>query len=114
MLKYQQYTKVKESIDEHDAESFESDIMGNWEDYYEQSHGEEIPYNKYGVKTIMAEVWSSICVAHLIEDPNDDCESYIEEEISNIVKEENWDGYVWIDSYESGEEFGISVFYRYS
>jgi hypothetical protein len=114
MLKYKDYIKIKESVEEHDAESFEADIMENWEEYYEKSHGDEIPYGKYGVATIMAEAWSAICVAHIMEDPDDDCESYIEDEIANIINDENWDGYVWIDSYESGEEYGISVFYRYS
>lgn len=96
--------------------SLENDILENWESYYEASHGEEIPYGKYGVSTIMGEVWTIDCIEHLLDEDDvddDDLWDYVQDEIDKIVLEEKWDGYVYIDPETSEEQFGITIFYRY-
>jgi hypothetical protein len=109
--KFQNFKQLLES-NHFNYDAFEQDILDNWNTYYDASHGNEIPYGKYGVETIMGEVWTTECVEHLMDEDDEDGSEYVQDEIDRVMVEENWDGYVYIDPYESDEEFGITIYYR--
>lgn len=110
--KFQNFKQQIFESNEFDYASFEADILNNWNEYYDASHGVPIQYGKYGVETIMGEVWTTICVQHLMDEDDEDGSAYVQDEINRVAQEENWDGYIYIDPYESGEEFGITIYYR--
>ena len=108
-------------LDSINIEDFRVDILKNWEDYYESSHGVEIPYNRYGIQNIMGEVWTTECILDFFDEndidyedfDDEDVESYLYTAIDSVIEEEKWDGYIYIEPDESGEEFGITIFFRY-
>ena len=73
----------------------------------------------------MGERWADECIVDYLEktDPEEyarreedddweDLEDLVQDAIDHVLRIEKWKGYAFIDSEESGEPFGLTIFYK--
>lgn len=115
---------INESITQSNIHKIEKYIYENWEDVYDKTHGHEISIDIDGMSVqLMGERWGSECIIEYLEKIHkpkeevremeyEEIESYLDDAIDSVVEEEKWNGFVYFDKEESGEEFGLTIFYR--
>lgn len=92
-------------------------LKDNWEELYTLKEAElTVGMGKVKFKV---EDWESVCIEYQAEqmgyelsDDEDEWWDVMWEAVEKIVRDEGWDGYVYIDSDESGVPFGVTIFYR--
>jgi len=92
-------------------------IKEHWEELYKEGNGKINFGVNYSVR-FHVEEWDSSCIEWYAEkkgyrlEEEDDWWDVMWEEVNEIIREEGWDGYVYIEPEECGVPYGITIFYK--